>query len=95
MLSPVMSVIAIGGKWEAVWGQLLASSVALLSGHQDLGLRARSGAFFGFFMALAFAVSALGTAIWASLWGGVAICAVVLCFEGWLVRHWWNRRTSP
>jgi membrane protein implicated in regulation of membrane protease activity len=74
---------------------LLASGVLLLSGYQDIGLRARIGAAFGFFMALAFGVSALFTAIWAGLWGGALICAVVLCFEIWLIRHWRSRRTSP
>ena len=88
-------VVLISAGWQAVGGQLLASAVLLLSGYQDMGLRARIGGFFGFFMAFAFGVSALGTAIWGRLWGGVAICAVVLCFESWLVRHWWNRRASP
>lgn len=88
----VLALSATG--WKSVGGQLLASGVLLLSGLQDIGLRSRIGAFFWFFMALAFAVSALGTAIWASLWGGAAICAVFLCLEGWLVRRWWNRGTS-
>ena len=88
-------VVVMGPGWKAVGGQLLASVVLLLSGYQDMGLRARIGGFFGFFMALAFSVSALGWAIWWRLWGGAAICAVVLCFEAWLVRHRWNRRTSP
>ena len=86
------SIVAIGAGWESVGGQLLASGVLLLSGHQDIGLRARMGAFFWFFMALAFAVSALGTAVSARLWGGVAICAAVLYFESWLVRRWWTSR---
>ena len=30
--------------WESVGGQLLASGVLLLSGRQDIGLRARMGA---------------------------------------------------
>ena len=88
-------IVAFGGRWEAVGGQLLASGVLLVSGYQDMGLRARIGAAFWFFMALAFGVSALATAIWAKLWGGAAICAVALCFETWLVRHWWSRKTSP
>jgi hypothetical protein len=88
-------VVFTGPGWKAAGGQLLASGVLLLSGYQDMGLRARIGGFFGFFMAFAFAVSALGTAMWASLWGGAAICAVVLCFEAWLVRRRWNRKTSP
>jgi hypothetical protein len=87
-------VVATGPGWKSVGGQLLASGVALLSGHQDIGLRARSGAFFGFFMALAFGVSALGTAVWGRLWGGAAICVVVLWFERWLIIRWWNRGTS-
>jgi hypothetical protein len=40
---------AIG--WKSVGGPVLASGVLLLSGHQDIGLRARMGAAFGFFMA--------------------------------------------
>jgi hypothetical protein len=88
-------VVAMGPGWKPVGGQLLASGVLLLSGYQDMRLRARSGAFFGFFIGFAFGLSALGTAIWEGLWGGAAICTVVLCFESWLVRHWCNRRTSP
>jgi len=87
-------VLAIGLGWKSVGGQLIASGVLLLSGYQDMGLRARIGGFYWFFMAFAFAISALGTAIWASLWAGAAICAVVLCFETWLVRRWWNRKPS-
>ena len=75
-------------------GQLLASGVLMLSGHQDIGFRDRGGAPFWFFMALAFVVSALVTAVRARIWGGVSICAVVLCVEVWLVRYWWNRKTS-
>jgi hypothetical protein len=52
------SVLALGGTgWESVGGQLLASGVLLLSGYQDIGLRARIGSAFGFFMALAFGIS--------------------------------------
>jgi len=94
-ISVSTSVLAFGGTgWESVGGQLLASGVLLLSGYQDIGLRARIGAVFGFFMALAFGISALGTAVWARLWGGTAICAAVLCFETWLILRWWRRRTS-
>jgi hypothetical protein len=89
------SVLALGGTgWESVGGQLLASGVLLLSGYQDIGLRARIGSAFGFFMALAFGISPLGTAVWARLWFGTAICAVVLCFETWLILRWRRRRTS-
>jgi len=94
-ISVSTSVLGLGVTgWEPVGGQLLASAVLLLSGYQDIGLRARMGAAFGFFMALAFGISALGTAIWARLWSGTAICAAVLCFETWLVLRWWRRRTS-
>jgi hypothetical protein len=52
------SVIAlVGTGWKSVGGQLLASGVLLLSGYQDVGLRARAGAAFGFFMAMAFGIS--------------------------------------
>jgi len=27
-------------------------------------------------------------------WGGTALCAVVLCFETWLILRWWRRKTS-
>ena len=86
--------VAVAGKWQSVGGQLLASGVLLVSGYQDIGLRARIGAAFWFFMALAFGISALATAIWAKVWGGAAICAVALCFEIWLILRWWSRRTS-
>lgn len=80
--------------WKSVGGQLLASGVLLLSGHQDIGLRARMGAAFGFFMAVAFGISALVTAIRGNLWYAAAICVAVLCSETLLIRRWWLRRTS-
>ncbi len=89
-------VVAMGANWHSVGGQLLASGVLLLSGRQDIGwVRGRGGARFWFFMALAFATSALGTSISMKLWSGAAVCAVVFCFEIWLVRRWWSRGTSP
>jgi len=88
------SIVAMGVGWKSVGGQLLASAVLMLSGHQDTGLRSRVAAFFSFFMAIAFSVSALITAIRAGLLAGAAICVVVLCLEAWLVRHWWNRIPS-
>jgi hypothetical protein len=39
--------------WKSVAVQLLASGVLLLSGYQDMGLRVRAGAAFGFFVATA------------------------------------------
>lgn len=93
-IAVIMFTAAVGGSWRSVGGQLLASGVLLLSGHQDMGLRARIGAAFCFFMALAFGTSALATAIWARVWGGVVICSVALCFEAWLIRRLWRRRTS-
>jgi hypothetical protein len=87
----ITSIVAAGARWQSVGGQLLASGVLFASGYQDIGLRARVGAAFGFFMALAFGVSALGTAIWAKVWGGVAVCVVVLCFESWLILRWRSR----
>ena len=93
---PIIStfVMAMGASWPSVGGQLLASGVLLLSGYQDMGLRARIGAAFSFFMALAFAISALVTALVAKLWGGAVICAAALCLETWLILRWWTRRTS-
>ena len=67
--------------WKSVGGQLLASGVMLLSGHQDIGLRSRMGAAFGFFMAIAFGISALITAIRANLSYAAVICAAFLCSE--------------
>lgn len=94
-ISVSTSVLALGRTgWESVGGQLLASGVLLLSGHQDIGLRARMGAAFGFFMAIAFGISALVTAIRANSWCAAAICAVVLCTETWLILRWSCRRTS-
>ena len=52
----------MGTSWKSVVWQLLASVMLLLSGHQDLGLRAPMGAAFWFFMAMAFGISALVTA---------------------------------
>jgi len=87
-------VLTMGTSWQSVLGQLLASGVLLMSGHQDIGLRARVGAAFSWFIALAFCVSALATAIWRELWGGAAICVVAVCVETWLILRWWSRRTS-
>jgi hypothetical protein len=88
------STVAMGAGWKSVGGQLLASGVLLLSGYQDIGLRTRVGAAFGFFMALAFGISALVTAMRANLSYAAAICAVVLCSEILLILRWWLRRTS-
>jgi hypothetical protein len=89
------SVIAlVGTGWKSVGGQLLASGVLLLSGYQDMGLRARMGAAFGFFMAIAFGISALVTAIRANLLYAVVICGMALCSETFLILRWWLRRTS-
>jgi len=94
-ISASMSVLALGGTgWGSVGGQLLASGVLLLSGYQDIGLRVRMGAAFGFFMAIAFGVSALVTAIRANLRCAPAICIVVLCSEILLILRWILRRRS-
>jgi hypothetical protein len=94
-ISVSTSVLALGGTgWKSVGGQLLASGVLLLCGHQDMGSRTRIGATFWFFMAIAFGISALVAAIRANLWCAAAICAVVLCSETWLILRWWRRRTS-
>jgi hypothetical protein len=77
-----------------VLGQLLASGVLLLSGHQDRGLRAPIGAAFGFFMAIAFGICALYTAIRTNSWFAAAICALVLCSETWLIVRWGIKRNS-
>jgi hypothetical protein len=55
-------IVAMAAGW-----QLLASGVLLLCGHQDNRLGTRMGAGFWFFMALAFGISALVTAISAKI----------------------------
>ena len=88
-------LLALGTTgWESVGGQLLASGVLLLSGRQDIGSRAPIGAAFGFFMAIAFGISALVTAIRANLCYAAAICAAVLFSETLLILRWCFRRTS-
>jgi len=52
------------------------------------------GAAFGFFMAIAFGISALVTAIQTNLSYATVICAVVLFSETFLILRWWLRRTS-
>jgi hypothetical protein len=88
-------IVAMGAGWQSVGGQLLASGVLLLCGHQDIRSSNRIGAGFWFFMALTCGISALATAIRANNWWGAAICIVALCFETWLVLRFWNRTTSP
>ena len=63
-------IAAMGAGWQPIGGQLLASGVMLLCGHQDMRLGTRMGAGFWFFMALGFAISALVTATWAKIWCG-------------------------
>ena len=60
----------------------------LLSGYQDMGFSARIGAAFGFFMAIAFGISALITAIRTSLWYAAAICVGILFSETLLILRW-------
>ena len=89
------AVLALGVTgWESVGGQLLASGVLLLSGYQDIGLRARMGAAFGFFMAIAFGISALASSIRGNLRYAPALCVLVLCCETLLILRWWLRSTS-
>src|SRR5438105_2939646 len=88
---PIIFVMILGASWRSVGGQLLASGVLLLSGHQDIGLRSRIGAGFSFFVALAFAISSLVTALVAKLWSGAVICSVALCLEIFFLLHLWRR----
>jgi hypothetical protein len=60
-------IVAMAAGWQLLGGQLLASGVLLLCGHQDNRLGTRMGAGFWFFMALAFGISALVTAISAKI----------------------------
>lgn len=87
-------IAGMGAGWWWVAGQLVASAVILVSVKQDLGLGTRVGAALGIFMATAFGISALITAIHGNIRGAVAICAVVLCFEAWLILRWILRRQS-
>jgi len=94
-ISMSVSVLAMSGAgWRLVGGLLLTSAVITVSVHQDLRLRVWIGAVVGFFMAIAFGVSALVTAIRGNLRGGAAICAVVLCCEILLILRWSLRRTA-
>jgi hypothetical protein len=89
-----MYVAGVGASWWWVVGQLLTSAVILVSVKQDLGLGTRVGAALGILIATAFGISALITAIHGNIRGGVAICAVVLCFETWLILRWILRRRN-
>ena len=90
-----MAVLALGVTgWKSIAGQLLASGVLLLSGHQDIGLRVRIGAAFGFFLAIAFGISALLTAIRGNLPYAAAICVAVFFSESLLILLWCFRKTS-
>lgn len=84
----------VGAGWKSVGSQLLAPGVLLLSGYQDTGLRSRTGATFGFFMAIAFGISALVTALRTNLSHAAVICAMVLCSETFLILRWYFRRSS-
>jgi len=86
--------VDIGASWWSVGGQLAVSGLAVASGYQDLGLRARIGAAFSFFIAIAFGISALVTAIRANFPSGAAICAVVLCCETYLILRWMLRQLN-
>ena len=94
LIAITVFIIAVLAGWKLVGGQLLASAVLLLSGYQDVTLRVGMVVAFPFFMAIVFALSALVTAIGAKLWLGAAICLAALCFESWLIRRFWGRRSS-
>ena len=81
----------LGGDMKSVAGQLLASALLFLSGHQDLRWRIGRGSF-SFFMAVAFGISALFTAIGAKLPYAAAISAMVLCSEILLILRWAIKR---
>ncbi len=90
----VTFIAAMGAPWKSVGGQLLASGVLMLNGYQDTQLRVHIGSAFGFFMALAFGISALVTALRAGLWAGAALSVAALCLEAWLIGRRCRRRTS-
>lgn len=92
---PIITYIAgVGASWQSVGWQLLASGVLLLCGQQALESRSRMGAAFWFFLAMAWAISALRTGIRANSRWGVAVCAVVLCSEALLILRWILRLRS-
>src|SRR6202795_2470697 len=94
-ISMSTSVLALSGAgWRLVGGLLLTSAAIMVSVHQDLRQRVWIGGFFGFFMAIAFGVSALVTVIRVNFRGVAAVCAVLLCCEILLILHWSLRRTS-
>jgi hypothetical protein len=94
-ISMSISVLALSGaSWRLVGGLLLTSAVIMISVHQDVRLRVWIGAILGFFMAIAFGITALVTAIRANLSYAATICDVVLCCEMLLILRWSLRRTS-
>ncbi|MFZ1916919.1 MAG: hypothetical protein WAU58_05050 [Terriglobales bacterium] len=86
-------IAAMGATWKSVAGQLLASGVAMLSGWQDVRLRSYLGAAFSFLIAIAFGISALATALRASLWVAAG-SAAALCLEALVTWRWERPRTS-
>ena len=66
------------GRMEVSGRPTLGSGVILLSVYQDIRLSARVSAGLGFFMAIAFGIFALVTAIRGNLSGPAAICVVSL-----------------
>lgn len=94
-IATITFTAALDAGWRSVGGQLLTSGVLLLCGHQDIRMRAGIGAVFWCFMALAFGISALGTAVMAKNWWGAAAAVVALCCETWLIMRWWRRSTLP
>ncbi len=93
-ISMSASVLILSDAAWLVVGLLFTSAVIMVSVHQDLRLRVWIGVVLGFFMAIAFGISALVTAIRVNFRGGAAICAVVLCCEILLIVRWSLRRTS-
>ena len=90
----ITCIVGMGASWRLLGWQLLASGVLLLCGHQALGSRSRMGATFWFFLAIAWAISALRTGIRANSRCAAAICALVLCSEICLIVRWWSNKNS-
>ena len=90
---PITTYLAgMAASWQSLGWQVLASGVLLLCGHQALESRSRMGATFWFFLAIAWAISALRTGIRANSWWAAAVCVVVLFSEALLILRWAMKR---
>ncbi len=80
--------------WHGILLGLIGSVVFLVSGRQDLGLRAGVGGVFWFFLALFSAIGVICLALGSRIWGGALLGVTALCSESWLIHRWWRQRRS-